>query len=157
MICIHKATANAHYNQGRELFEEYAKSLEIDLAFQNFEEELKDISKKYGASEGGCLLLVKDREQAIGCVALRKIDENICEMKRLYVQPQWKGQRLGRKLAEAIIEEGKKMGYSFMRLDTLQRMKPALSLYQSLGFYPIEPYNFNPIEGALFFELCLDE
>ena len=157
MVRIVKACTDEQYHQGRELFAEYAKSLEIDLAFQNFEEELIDIRKKYGLSVGGCLLLAQDDEAIIGCVALRKIDDRICEMKRLYVKPDGKGKGIGRKLAEAIIEQAKMMGYSLMRLDTLQTMKPAISLYQSLGFYPIDPYIFNPIEDALFLELNLNE
>ena len=157
MVNIIQTSTREEYIQGKELFEEYAKSINIDLAFQSFDDELKDVSKKYGPSAGGSLLLAKDGEQIIGCVALRKIDENICEMKRLYVQPEAKGKGLGRKLAEAIIEQAKNMGYSFMRLDTLKTMKPAVTLYQSLGFYPIDPYIFNPLENALFLELNLVE
>ena len=151
---IHASTVN-HVNQAKELFAEYANSLEIDLGFQNFDKEWKNLPGEYGASVDGCLLLAVDNKQPCGCVALRKIDEMTCEMKRLYVRPQWTGQGIGKRLAMSIIEEAKALGYRFMRLDTLPMMKQAVSLYQSLGFYPIEPYRFNPFEGAMYLEVDL--
>ncbi|HHW39365.1 MAG TPA: GNAT family N-acetyltransferase [Bacillales bacterium] len=154
MISIIEASTDNDFNQARELFIEYSKSLGISLEFQNFDEELKNIPGMYGVL-GGCLLLALDNEQTIGCVALRKIDDNICEMKRLYVLPDWNLQGIGKMLAKSIIEEAKIRGYRFMRLDTLPAMKRAISLYHSLGFYRIEPYRFNPIEGALYLELDL--
>jgi ribosomal protein S18 acetylase RimI-like enzyme len=154
MVSIVKAFTDSDFNQARELFIEYSESLGISLEFQNFNEELKNISKMYGMPDG-CLLLALHNEQAIGCVALRKIDNNIGEMKRLYVQPDWSRQGIGKILAMSIIEEAKVRGYLFMRLDTLPSMKQAISLYQSLGFYHIEPYRFNPIDGTLYLELDL--
>ncbi|MFE7083364.1 GNAT family N-acetyltransferase [Priestia megaterium] len=106
-------------------------------------------------SPEGCILLAMYDEQPVGCVALRKIDENICEMKRLYVKSDFKGKRIGKSLAAAIIEEGQKIGYQYIRLDTLSTMKSAISLYHSLGFYSIKPYRFNPIEGTKYMELKL--
>ena len=155
MASIFQASTDAHFNQARELFVEYAKSLDIDLAFQKFDDELNNIPGKYGVLVGGCLLLAKDGQQIIGCVAIRRIDEHICEMKRLYVRPEWKGQGIGKRLAMTIIEEAKICGYRFLRLDTLSTMKAAISLYESLGFYQIGPYIFNPIEGAMYLELAL--
>ncbi|RXT07050.1 GNAT family N-acetyltransferase [Ammoniphilus sp. CFH 90114] len=155
MVSIIQASTSFHFEQARELFTEYAKSLDIDLGFQNFDDELENIPAKYGTSAGGCLLLAVDHQETVGCVAIRRMDEKICEMKRLYVKPDWKGQGIGKRLALSIIEEAMICGYGFMRLDTLSTMKPAISLYESLEFYTIEPYIYNPIEGAMYLELDL--
>ncbi|WP_406795582.1 MULTISPECIES: GNAT family N-acetyltransferase [Brevibacillus] len=145
------ATEDDEYEQARELFLEYVDSLGVDLSFQNIAIELQNIPGEY-APPDGCILLALDNEQPAGCVALRKIDEQVCEMKRLYVKPEWKGRGVGKKLALSIIDEAKIRGYSFIRLDTLPTMEQAIQLYRSLEFYPIEPYRFNPIEGTLYME-----
>ncbi|WP_253721070.1 GNAT family N-acetyltransferase [Brevibacillus brevis] len=132
------ATEDDEYEQARELFLEYVDSLGVDLSFQNISIELQNIPGEY-APPDGCILLALDNEQPAGCVALRKIDEQVCEMKRLYVTPEWKGSGVGKKLALAIIDEAKIRGYSFIRLDTLPTMEQAIQLYRSLEFYPIEP------------------
>jgi len=136
----------------RALFEEYADSLGVDLSFQNFEEELANLPGCYARPEG-CILLARYNEEIAGCVALRKLSDGICEGKRLYVKPQFRGLKIGRKLVEAIIAEAHKIGYTRMRGDTLASMKAAQALYASLGFKQIEPYCYNPIEGAKFIEL----
>jgi len=138
----------------RQLFIEYAQSLEIDLCFQNFEDELRTLPGKYAPPEGA-LLIARLDGQAVGCIALRKHAGNICEMKRLYVKNSCRGLGLGRKLAVMIIEEAKRLGYSHIRLDTLSTMKEALQLYESLGFYDIDAYIYNPIPGARYLELNL--
>lgn len=138
----------------RGLLVEYANSLGFDLDFQNFEEELAGLPGEY-AKPTGSLLLAKHQGKAAGCVALRKLSDNICEGKRLYVKPEFRGLKIGRKLVEAIIDEARKMGYSYMRGDTLSSMKAANYLYKSLGFYKIEPYRYNPLEDAIFLELKL--
>lgn len=140
----------------KELFREYEQSLEIDLCFQNFEDELRTLPGKYAPPEGA-LLLARLDGQAVGCIALRKHAENICEMKRLYVKNCCRGMGLGRKLAVMIIEEAKRLGYAYIRLDTLSTMQSALRLYESLGFYDIDPYIYNPIPGARYLELNLLE
>jgi len=128
--------------------------LGFDLVFQNFEEELRNLPGEYAAPEG-CLLLAKYQDQPAGCVALRKLSDGICEGKRLYVRPQFRGLKIGRRLVEAIIAEARRIGYTRMRGDTLALMKTAQALYASLGFKQIEPYCCNPIEGAIFVELVL--
>jgi ribosomal protein S18 acetylase RimI-like enzyme len=138
----------------RDLFEQYAHSLGFDLGFQDFAAELENLPGKY-APPHGRLLLAKQDDRIVGCVALRKLEENICEMKRLYVIPSARGQGMGRKLAETIIAQAKAMGYKHMRLDTVASMQAANRLYSSLGFHPIAAYRYNPLEGAQFYELSL--
>jgi len=138
----------------RRLFLEYSESLNVPLDFQNFDEELKSLPGEY-VPPGGALLLALSDQQFAGCVAMRPLEENICEMKRLFVRPQWRGTKLGRMLAEAILQRARDVGYQFMRLDTLPSMERARGLYASLGFYEIKPYRFNPIAGTSFMEVKL--
>jgi GNAT superfamily N-acetyltransferase len=136
------------------LFIEYADSLGFDLGFQNFEEELASLPGDYTAPNG-CLLLAKYEGQAAGCVALRKLSEGVCEGKRLYVRSGFRGLKIGRRLLEAVIAEARKIGYSSIRGDTVGSMQISQALYASLGFKEIDPYCYNPIEGAKFIELKL--
>ena len=138
----------------RKLFLEYARSLEIDLDFQDFETELKTLPGKYQPPDGALILALVEGKEA-GCIALRKISKDICEMKRLYVRDEYRGLGLGKKLVGMIIDEAVNKHYQYMRLDTLPTMKRAQSLYSSFGFYDIEPYVYNPIQGTRFMELKL--
>jgi ribosomal protein S18 acetylase RimI-like enzyme len=138
----------------RELFLEYAGSLEISLCFQNFEEELAMLPGKY-APPTGRLFLAEDGQQPAGCIALRPLDKGACEMKRLFIRPKWRGMGLGRRMAKRLIDEAIGIGYRSMLLDTLDSMKPAIALYQSLGFRQIAPYYSNPSERAVFMELLM--
>jgi N-acetylglutamate synthase-like GNAT family acetyltransferase len=122
--------------------------LGIDLGFQDFETELATLPGKYPAPAGR-LLLAWSGTEAVGCAALRPLENGACEMKRLYVRPVLRGQQIGRQLAEHICQEGE-VGYSRICLDTVPTQEAATKLYTTLGFKPIEPYVFNPISGAMF-------
>ena len=141
-------------NEIRSLFLEYAESLGTPLDFQGFDKELAELPGAYKPPEGALLLAVEEGKSA-GCVAMRSLGNNSCEMKRLYVRPEWRGTKLGRTLAESIIERARNAGYKFMRLDTLPTMERAKMLYKSLGFYEIDAYRYNPISGTAYMELKL--
>ena len=134
----------------RALFREYAESLPFALDFQDFDRELAELPGAY-APPGGALLLAR----GAGCVGLRPIDATTCEMKRLYVSPAARGTGLGRRLAEEVVAEARRLGYTRMRLDTVPGMDAAQALYERLGFREIPPYRPNPIPGARFLELEL--
>ncbi len=134
----------------RDLFLDYAAALGVDLSFQNFDDELKNLQKWYEV-----VLVARVDGETAGCVALRKLERHICEMKRLFVKPRFRRLGLGRKLANELIAEARRRGYTHMRLDTLPSMGDALTLYESLGFRDIPAYRFNPIEGSRFLELAL--
>lgn len=150
-----QAASPAQIAQARELFLEYAESLGFSLCFQNFDKELAALPGDYAPPEGR-LLLVEYENQLAGCVALHALDPGICEMKRLYLRPQFRGKGLGRALAQRIIAEARQIGYQRMRLDTVEPvMKDAVAMYRRLGFKEIAPYCSNPIAGALYLELQL--
>jgi putative acetyltransferase len=154
MVDIKRAETEDDIAVIRELFDEYAESLGFDLSFQDFHREQTTLPGEY-APPRGRLLLARDGEVAAGCVVLREESSGICEMKRLYVRPAYRGTGLGRTLACEIIAEAKSIGYARMRLDTVPWMAEAIALYRSLGFNEIPAYRHNPIEGAVFMELEL--
>ena len=150
-----QAALPEHIEQARSLFLEYGSSLGFSLCFQSFDEELKSLPGAYGPPSGR-LLLARCTGHAAGCVALRKLEAGICEMKRLYVRPADRGMSLGRMLVERIIAEARIIGYERMRLDTIESaMKDAIALYRRMGFEEIAPYSVIPIEDALWMELRL--
>jgi GNAT superfamily N-acetyltransferase len=138
----------------RELFRDYERGLDIDLCFQGFEAELAALPGDY-APPGGRLLLAHVGDAIAGCVALRRLDSEACEMKRLYLRPEFRGHGRGRQLANACIDAARQLGYTRMRLDTLPVMREAITMYRTLGFTDIPPYRPNPVQGALYLELDL--
>jgi ribosomal protein S18 acetylase RimI-like enzyme len=152
---IIQARTEVQINQARELFREYERWLDVGLCFQNFEKELAELLGGY-APPTGRLLLAAQGDQVAGCVALRRLSEGVCEMKRLFVRPQFQGKRFGQRLLHSIIDEARTIGYQRMRLDTLpDKMERAIALYRSAGFQQIAPYYHHPIAGALYMELDL--
>jgi ribosomal protein S18 acetylase RimI-like enzyme len=154
VLRIVEATAGDPLAAAHELFLEYAASLDFDLCFQDFDRELTELPGAYAPPDGR-LLVALDGEAAAGCVAVRRIGEGMCEMKRLYVRPAFRGRGLGRRLAEASIAAARAAGHACMRLDTVPSMTVAIALYRALGFREIPAYRENPVPGALFFELAL--
>lgn len=140
-----------HIENIKNLFREYQQFLGVDLSFQGFEIELLNLPGEYSPPNGE-LLLAKYKGEIAGCVGLRKLDDNICEMKRLYVRPFARGYGVGRKLAVSIINIATERQYSLMRLDTLATLKQAMKLYESLGFRIIKPYYHNPLSNVVYWE-----
>jgi len=139
----------------RGLFVEYSTSLGADFCVPGFAEELANLPGGY-APPRGRLLLAREGDEVVGCVALRPLADDVCEMKRLYVRPAYRSAGVGRQLVQAIIAAAKEIGYRRMRLDTLPKLAVARRMYHVLGFRPIEPYYYNPIEGVEFLELNLE-
>ena len=153
-MTLRQAQIPKEIEEARELFWEYQRSLGVDLCFQDFDHEVAALPGEYTPPSGRLLLCFWGDDLA-GCIALRKIDATTCEMKRLYVRMAFRGKHLGRKLAEAIVQEARSIGYKLMKLDTLPTMAEAITLYTSLGFKTTEPYRVNPVPGALFMQLDL--
>ncbi|MBP3984266.1 GNAT family N-acetyltransferase [Pseudoxanthomonas helianthi] len=150
---------DARFPQDRDcveaLFREYADSLDVDLGFQGFEQEVATLPGAYQAP-GGALFLAFRGDDALGCVALRALDApDVAELKRLYVRPAGRGLALGRRLSETAIARATELGYAHLRLDTLPSMQAAQALYAALGFREIAPYRFNPVDGVRYLELAL--
>ena len=148
------AATEDDFQRARRLLRGYEDFVEIDLCFAGFEEELRNLERVYGPP-GGTFLLLRQEGQTEGCVALRNLGDGICEMKRLYLRPEYRGKGLGRMCAERIIQAAREMGYATVRLDTLPIMRAAIDLYRSMGFYEIDAYAENPVKGALCMELEL--
>lgn len=153
-VALRRAVTSEDLALARALFLEYAGTLGFDLSFQDFEREVETLPGSY-AEPGGCILLAEAEGSAAGCVAVRPLEGDVCEMKRLYVRPDARGRGAGRALAGAALHEARARGYRRMRLDTVPGMDAAIALYRALGFRAIEPYRPNPIPGALYMEIDL--
>ena len=157
-IALREADPGQDMRQVRAIFSEYAQSLDVDLRFQSFDEELANLPGGYAPPQGA-LLLAWVGDTLVGSVALRSITEvdyaNAAEMKRLYVRPAFRGLGLGRMLSEAILDRARELGYSCVLLDTLDDMEAARALYEELGFEEIPPYYHNPIAGAHYLKVDL--
>ena len=153
---IYQAVNPDQVEHARALFLEYAESLGFSLCFQSFDKEVAGLPGDY-SPPGGRLLLAEHEGKIAGCVALHKLGDGVCEMKRLYVRPEFRGKALGRALAKHVIVEARALGYTRMRLDTIVgKMDSAIALYRELGFREIPPYRENPIPGAIYMEIKLD-
>lgn len=148
------ATTPREWDEAQRLVREYAASLNVDLAFQNFDRELQHFTTEYAAPTGA-FILAEDAGQYVACIGLRQFSEGIGEIKRLYVAPTARGRGLGRLLVERIIADARGIGYGSLLLDTLPFMKEAQSLYVALGFKPTAPYRYNPVAGSAFLRLDL--
>ena len=151
---IKPADTNQAFEAFKGLIREYQTALDLDLCFQNFDAELQNLARMYGPPEGKAFIAWKDNDP-VGCVAVRKLDHGISEMKRLYVRPAVRNTGLGRTLADLAVITARSLGYAKMRLDTLASMAEAVRLYQSMGFREIDPYRPNPLESPIFMELDL--
>lgn len=150
-ITITIAKTENHFSEAKVLFLEYAKELDVDLCFQDFDQELQEMDIQYNAP-GGILLLLENASGFAGCVGFRKVSEEIAEMKRMYIQKEFRGKGWGKRLIEELLEHAKKLNYTSIRLDTLPQMKEAIRLYTAFGFKEIPPYRHNPIEGTKYME-----
>lgn len=155
MVEFRKAQSENDYVLARELFVEYASTLGVDLAFQNFSNELENISAEYGPP-ARCIYFVYTLDGfAIGCFAIRKFEDSICELKRMYLRRDFQGKGIGKLMLRKAMAVAKELGYKHMRLDTLPTMESAIRLYNAIGFYEILPYRFNPVAGTKYFEIEL--
>ncbi|WP_302898995.1 GNAT family N-acetyltransferase [Mucilaginibacter sp. BT774] len=145
------ANTNEEFEMGRKLFEEYARSLNVDLSFQNFSKELEAISQQYYKPSGG-LLLAFGSGLPIGCAGVRLLDKDTAELKRMYVKDEYRGLKIGVALLQRSIDLAKTLGYKKLRLDTLANMAKAQQLYHSFGFYEINAYRHNPLPGTIYME-----
>ena len=154
MATIVRAETAEQIEEARRLIEEYVASLPVDVSYEHVPEECARLPGDYAPPLGDLLLAVEDGEP-VGCVALRPMDRETCEMKRVYLRPAWRGRGIGRELAESIVDAARRIGYRRMRLDTIPSLKPAISLYRSMGFRVIAPYRAIPTSCAFFMELKL--
>lgn len=152
MISIIEAETTEDYQEAKKLIDKYVAFLGMDLEFQDFSEEMESLKEMYGPP-GGCMILAKEDEKYIGCIGLRPLDDKFAELKRMYVDDNYRGQGIGDLLLSSFIKKSRDLGYEGIRLDTLPELKTAFSLYKKYGFKEIEPYRYNPRNDALFMEL----
>ncbi|UCH14981.1 MAG: GNAT family N-acetyltransferase [Bacteroidales bacterium] len=142
--------------KAKKLFMEYADAIQVDLCFQDFENELKEIDIQYSKPSGGIFIIIDNETgESVGCVGIRRFKNNIAELKRMYVKDSHRNKGLGKKLLDKAIKLAKELRYEKVQLDTLDSMKTAIALYKSNGFTEIEAYRYNPVKGVKYFELKL--
>lgn len=151
IITYQVATTPGEFEAGKKLFEEYAVSLNVDLSFQGFANELETIDAQYG-NPTGALLLAVDSNAFVGCAGIRRLDDETAELKRMYVKNKYRGYHIGVMLLQRSIQTAKEIGYKRLRLDTLASMAKARQLYSAFGFYEIPQYRFNPLVGTVYME-----
>lgn len=153
---FHIANSIEEYEAARKLFIEYADYIQVNLCFQGFEQELKNLSTQYGGTAGG-IILVKDDENEVGCAGIRKVDDETAELKRMYLKTEMQGKGIGKELLNRAILLASQLGYKKIRLDTIEdKMSVAVNLYRRIGFYEIPAYYHNPDNKALYMELVID-
>jgi ribosomal protein S18 acetylase RimI-like enzyme len=150
-ITFRKASTPADFEKGKQLFLQYIQSLDFALTFQDVDRELAEIGVEYNAP-AGALLLALDDDKVIACAGVRRIDGATAELKRMFVDPNYRGLQLGQQILQQALNEAKQLCYTFIRLDTVPNMRAAIKLYKAAGFYEIEPYRFNPMPGAIYME-----
>ncbi|MEM1337362.1 MAG: GNAT family N-acetyltransferase [Bacteroidota bacterium] len=155
MITLIEVTSDSDYQIAVQLFREYAVDIGIDLEFQHFSKEIETIKSQYARPEGVLFIAHHNTHSVSGCVGIRALEGEICELKRMYVKTEARGLGIGKHMLEKSIAMGKELGYQKMRLDTLSTMHTAIGLYKKMGFYEIKPYRFNPFSGAKYFEIGL--
>lgn len=155
MVVFTEATSDDHFAMAAQLFKEYASQIGIGLEFQNFEEEVRNLERQYARPQGVIYLIFDLKGAAIGCFGIRKLESTIAELKRMYVKPKFRGRGIGREMLKKSKDIGRQLEYQKMRLDTLSTMHAAIALYETMGFYEIDAYRYNPIPGAKYFEVDL--
>lgn len=148
------ASSPQDYEEVKKIFIEYQQFLNVDLCFQSFENELLNLDTIYKPPKG-TIILVKNKDEIVACVAIKPIEENNCEMKRLYVKPEFRGLGIGEKLVNELIDFAKAANFDKMKLDTLTRLTAAVKLYRKFGFIETKPYVYNPLDEVLYFEKSL--
>ncbi|MCB0375697.1 MAG: GNAT family N-acetyltransferase [Sinomicrobium sp.] len=151
-LTFREARTGNDYENAAALFKAYAGTLDIDLGFQDFDNELKNIRSEYGRPHGVIIIALKNEKEYIGCAGVRKFEGSICELKRMYVVKAARGEGIGKALLQKAVEAARALGYAKMRLDTLPAMQRAIQLYEKEGFYEIAPYRYNPVAGTRYYE-----
>lgn len=157
IVKLIEVKSDSDYEIAMRLFKEYASQIKIDLGFQNFNEEIENLESKYSRPKGVIYIAYDHENSPLGCFGIRAFNNTVCELKRMYLKEEARGLGIGKLMMKKSITVGKELGYDKMRLDTLSSMLPAVSLYKKSGFYEIDPYCFNPIEEAKYFEINLKE
>ena len=155
-FAIYQATNPNEFNAAKDLFLEYQKTLGFDLEFQNFAKELDQMDVQYSSPNGALFLVDHNKNGSVACAGLRRIDNKVAELKRMYVKEAFRGNQLGKRLLDACLDKARTLGYEKVRLDSIPTMKRAISLYRKVGFYEIPAYRFNPIEGTIYMQMYLE-